>query len=498
VAFFAEHLPENVHLILSSRSDPRLPLGRLRARGEMGEIRTEQLAFSEEEASTLLNEVMGLDIGQEDLLLLMSSTEGWPAGIYLASLSLQHREDKHAFIESFGGSHRYVVDLLGEEVLARLPEEVREFLLKTSVLRSMTGPLCDAVANSEGSGNLLRELARSNLFVVPLDERGEWYRYHNLFSDLLLYELKGARPELVPDLHGRASAWCEDAGFFEAAIRHAMKAADHERAGLLIARYWYTYFFVGQAATVERWLDMLPEDLVQTDAALVLVKAWIAALLGRGEERDRFLALAEGSSHEGALPDGTASVESNVAIIRAAFAFDGVQGVVEAAERAAALEVEQPSPLAAWVHLGLGHGTYLSGETSAARRPLEKALALTKAGPPLLRIAALSALSNVALDEGRLGEAESLSRELHELVVRFRLSKIPQSSLMTIAHGRVLAERGNLAEARVELEKGISVRLRTADARRGASTPGAFRRRRRHLPRAPRAPGAQASHEQGA
>jgi LuxR family maltose regulon positive regulatory protein len=460
VAFFAEHLPENVHLILSSRSDPRLPLGRLRARGEMGEIRTEQLAFSEEEAATLLNEMMGLDIDPDDLLLLMDSTEGWPAGIYLASLTLQHREDKHAFIESFGGSNRYVVDFLGEEVLARLPEEVREFLLKTSVLRSLTGPLCDSVANSEGSGKLLRELARSNLFVVPLDEWGEWYRYHNLFSDLLLYELKSDRPELVPVLHGRASSWCESAGFLESAVRHAIAAADHERTGLLIARYWYVYFFVGRTVTVEQWLDTLPEDLVHADAALILVKAWIAALLGRGEERERFLALAEDSSHEGRLPDGTASVESSVAIIQAAFAFGGVQSIVEAARRAAALEAGHPSPQAAWVRLGLGHSLYLSGDTSAARRPLEEALALTTAGPPVLRIAVLFALSSVTLDEGQLEKAESLARELHELVVRFRLSKIPQASLAAIALGRVLAERGNLADAQVELEKGVSVRLR--------------------------------------
>ena len=153
VAFFVEHLPENVHLVISSRSDPPLPLGRLRARGEMNEIRTEQLAFTEEEAECLLNEKMGLDIGPDDLSVLLERTEGWPAGIYLASLSLQNKEDKHAFIESFRGSNRYIVGLLGEEVLAGLPEEVRQFLLETSVLRTMTGPLCDAVTGREGSAS---------------------------------------------------------------------------------------------------------------------------------------------------------------------------------------------------------------------------------------------------------------------------------------------------------------------------------------------------------
>jgi LuxR family maltose regulon positive regulatory protein len=198
VAFFVEHLPANAHLVLSSRTDPPLPLGRWRARGEMDEIRTAELAFSEEEADCLLNEKLWLDIGLDNLFVLLERTEGWPAGIYLASLSLRLREDKHAFIASFGGSNRYVVDLLGEEVLAGLREEVREFLLMTSVLEKMTGSLCDAVVGREGSGMLLRELARRNLFVVPLDEQGEWYRYHHLFSELLLYELRSSRPELVP------------------------------------------------------------------------------------------------------------------------------------------------------------------------------------------------------------------------------------------------------------------------------------------------------------
>src|SRR5829696_2508949 len=457
VAYFVEHLPQNIHLVLSSRSDP-LPLGRLRARGEMNEIRAEQLAFSEEEAATLLNERMGLAIDPGDLLLLMNRTEGWPAAIYLAALSMRNRENKHAFIESFGGSNRYIVDLMGEEVLAGLPGGLREFLLMTSVLRRLSGPLCDAVTGREGSGKLLRELSHSNLFVIPLDGQGEWYRYHHLFSDLLLYELKSSRPELVPVLHRRASAWAEGAGFFEAAFRQAHAAADHERAGMVVARHWFGYVSAGQTATVERWLDALPEELVNSDGPLLLARAWISAQYGRQEERERFLALAEGSSYEGRLPDGSASIESSVAIIRAVFAFGSVQSIVEAARRAAAQEPEQTSPRAALVRLALGHGLYLSGDTSAARRPLEEALALTNGGSPLVRIAVLFALSTVALDEGHLGEAESRASELHELVDRFGLKVIPQATLAPIALGRVLAERGKLEEAQKELERGLSVR----------------------------------------
>jgi LuxR family transcriptional regulator, maltose regulon positive regulatory protein len=460
VAFFVEHVPENVHLVISSRTDPPLPLGRLRARGEMNEIRTEQLAFSEEEAECLLNEKMGLDIGPEDLSVLLERTEGWPAGIYLASLSLQNKGDKHAFIASFRGSNRYIVGLLGEEVLAGLPEEVRQFLLETSVLRAMTGPLCDAVTGGQGSAALLRELTRSNLFVVPLDEQGEWYRYHHLFSELLLFELKSSRPNLVPTLRKRASVWLESVGYFEGAIRQAIEAADYERVGLLVARYWFGYVSAGQTATVQRWLESLPEKMITHNAALALVKAWICALGGQREETARFLALAENLPYEGPLPDGTASVESGMAILRAVFGYDGVQSTVEAVRLATELEPGENSPWAALVRFALGSSLFLSGDTSRARRPLEEALVLTENGQRLVRMVTLTFLSFVAADEGHLEEAESHARAAQALVEGLRPFAIPQTSLAPIALGRALAERGNLVEAQAELESGLSARQR--------------------------------------
>lgn len=460
VAFFVDHLPENVHLVISSRSDPPLPLGRLRAMGELNEIRAEQLAFSEEQADCLLNEKMGLGIALDDVAVLLERTEGWPAGIYLAALSLQNKEDRHAFIESFGGSNRYVVGLLGEEVLAGLTGEVRRFLLETSVLRAMTGPLCDAVTGKEGSAVLLRELVRSNLFVVSLDAQGEWYRYHRLFSELLLYELKSSRPDLVPALRIRASTWLEGAGYFEGAIWQAHLASNYERAGLLIARHWYGYVTAGQTATVERWLTWLPEEALAHDAALALVQAWVCALGGRPEECERFLSLAGSIPYEGPLPDGTASVESGVAVLRASFGYGGVQSSLEAARRAAELEPDEDSPWAAVVRFGLGAELYLSGETLRARKPLEEALLLTENGQRLVRVATLSFLSLVATDEGRLEEAESLARAAHAMVERLRPYGIPQTSLAPIALGRALAGRGRLEEAQEELERGISARRR--------------------------------------
>jgi LuxR family transcriptional regulator, maltose regulon positive regulatory protein len=460
VAFFVEHLPENVHLVISSRTDPLLPLGRLRARGEMNEIRSEQLAFSEEEAECLLNEKMGLGIGPDDLSVLLERTEGWPAGIYLASLSLQNKEDKHAFIESFSGSNRYIVALLGEEVLAGLTEEVRQFLLETSVLRTMSGPLCDAVTGGEGSDKLLRELARSNLFVISLDEQGEWYRYHHLFSELLLYELRSSQPDLVPTLRKRASVWLEGASYFEGAIRQAIVATDYERVGLLITRHWYGYVSAGHTATAQRWLESLPEETLTHDASLALVKAWICALGGRREESARFLTLAESIPYEGPLPDGTASVEAGAAILRASFGYDGIRSTVEDARRAAELEPGPTSPRAALMRFALGSGLYLSGDPARARKPLEEALALAEDDQRLVRVVALSFLSFVATDERHLEEAEARARAAQALVEGLPSQGIPQTSLAPIALGRALAERGRLEEAQEELESGLSARRR--------------------------------------
>jgi LuxR family transcriptional regulator, maltose regulon positive regulatory protein len=296
--------------------------------------------------------------------------------------------------------------------------------------------------------------------VVSLDEQGEWYRYHHLFSELLLYELNSSRPDLVPTLRKRASVWLEGAGFFEGAIRLAILATDYERLGLLIARYWYGYVSAGQAGTVQRWLASLPEEMITHDAALALVKAWICALGGRREESARFLALAESIPYEGSLPDGTASVEAGAAILRASFGYDGIRTTVEAARRAAELEPGPTSPRAALVRFALGSGLYLSGDPARARKPLEEALALAEDDQRLVRVVTLSFLSFVATDERRLEEAESHARAARVLVEGLRPYGIPQTSLAPIALGRALAERGRLEEAQEELESGLSERRR--------------------------------------
>jgi LuxR family transcriptional regulator, maltose regulon positive regulatory protein len=461
MTFFIEHLPDTIHLIFSTRHDLPLPLGRLRASGEVNEIRAEQLAFTEGEAASFLKERMHLDLGSSDLRTLLDRTEGWPAGIYLAALSLRGKDDAHAFIESFGGSNRYIVDFLVEEVLNTLSEEERAFLQQSSILERMSASLCEAVTGTKDSGRFLRTLGRSNLFVVPLDNYGEWYRYHNLLRDFLYYELKRTQPQLLPRLHERASEWFERAGQVEEAIHHAIAAGDFERAGLLVARHWLGYVARGQITTLQRWLDLLPKDLIAGDAPLCLVRAWSFALQGRGEESQRFLALAEGGSYEGKLPDGSASLEAAVHLVRGIFGYGGVQAMVEAARRAKELESpEQSSPRAVLVLQAVGMSSYYAGELSRARKHIQEALELLGGGLPLLRITLLCTLSFVAADEGRLEEAESLAREAHEVVEKFSLERAPQSSAVPIALGRALAKRGKRAEAQIELKKGVSARRR--------------------------------------
>ena len=352
------------------------------------------------------------------------------------------------------------MDLLTEEVLATFAEEERRFMVGTSVLERMSAPLCDEVLEMEGSGKLLRELAHSNLLVVPLDDGGRWYRYHRLFADFLLYELKNTDPKLVPLLHGRASVWFEREGLLEKAIEHATAAGDYERAGQLIARHWFGYVATGRAVTLQGWLDALPDDFLGSAAPLAIVEAWICALRGRRDETERFLVLAEENSYQGNLPDGTPSVEAGVTLVRGFFGYGGVQAWVQAAERAVELESGRVSPRAALARIGLGMGRYSSGDTAGARSLLEEGLGLTKSDQPLLRIAMLSFLSFAVLDEGSPKEAESLAREACALVDRFKLHGIPQAGLAAIALGRVLAKRGDLAEAQAELEIGLSARRR--------------------------------------
>ena len=266
LTFLVEHLPPHMHLVIATREDPQLPLARLRARGHLTEVRAADLRFTPSEAAEFLNQVMGLSLSAEDIAALEDRTEGWIAGLQLAALSMQGHQDVPGFIRAFAGDHRYIVDYLVEEVLQRQPEPVRSFLLQTSILDRLNGPLCDAVTGQEEGNARLEALERGNFFVVPLDDKRHWYRYHHLFAEVLSAHLLAEQPDQVSTLHRRASEWYEQHGSAADAIRHALAAYDFARAADLVELAVPAMRRSRQEATLLGWLKALPDELVHVQA----------------------------------------------------------------------------------------------------------------------------------------------------------------------------------------------------------------------------------------
>jgi LuxR family maltose regulon positive regulatory protein len=284
LTFLIEHLPPNMHIAITTREDPRLPLARMRVRGQLTELRAADLRFTPTEAAEFLNQMMGLDLSEGDIAALESRTEGWIAGLQLAAISMRGHDDAAGFIASFTGSHRFVLDYLVEEVLQRQPAPVRSFLLQTSILDRLTGPLCDTVTGQEGGQLRLESLERGNFLVVPLDDQRRWYRYHHLFADVLRAHLQAEQPEQVATLHQGASEWYEHHGSIGDAIRHAMAAGDVERAANLVERALPAYRRDRLSTTLLGWLKALPDEVIRWRP--VLCVAYATVLMSNGELDD--------------------------------------------------------------------------------------------------------------------------------------------------------------------------------------------------------------------
>ena len=281
LTFLIEHLPRQMHLVITTREDPQLPLPRLRARGQLTELRAADLRFTASEAAEFLNQRMDLHLSAADIAVLEDRTEGWIAGLQLAALSMQGQQDIPGFIRAFAGDHQYIVDYLVEEVLRCQPEPVRSFLLQTAILDRMNGSLCEAVTGQSGGSAQLEALRRGNFFVVPLDDKRHWYRYHHLFADVLRLNLMAEQPDQVPVLHRRASEWCEQNGSAADAIRHALAGEDFARAADLVERTFQTMSRNRQETIVLGWLKALPEALIRDRP--VLCNLYAGALMQTGE-----------------------------------------------------------------------------------------------------------------------------------------------------------------------------------------------------------------------
>jgi LuxR family maltose regulon positive regulatory protein len=464
MAWLVERLPPPLHLVIATRSDPPLPLARLRVRRELSELRAEELRFTEDEARAFLVDVLGLRLRPEDVARIVERTEGWAAGVYLAALSLRGHDDAAAFIEGFAGDDRHVVDFLGAEVLDGQPEDVRDFLLRTSVLERLSGPLCDAVAPRVDSAALLEEIERSNLFLVPLDSTRRWYRYHHLFRQLLQNELRRTLPGEVPELHRRASAWHRRRGSISAAIRHAVEGGDVARASELITDHWYGYLQRGRIETVAGWIESLGDDVVARDARLCLTRAWLGINTGRLDEIDRWIDAAERALAEAPTGEERAMVEQGAASLRAIHRYmaGDMGAAVEAGRRA--LVLERGGHTSPWHPVGcpvLGVALFWSGRSDQARAELEQAVEEARIGANnLSEIHALGGLSAIAEERAEHAAAEELAASASLLAEAHGLADHWASSLALVVRARSLARRGEPTAALEEVQRAVTLSQR--------------------------------------
>ena len=424
LVFLLDHLPPQLHLVIAGRADPTLPLPRLRARGELTETRAAELRFTPGEAATYLNETMGLALTAQQVAALEGRTEGWIAALQLAALSIQGRDDVAEFITGFAGDDRYIVDYLAEEVLQRQPQHVRDFLLQTCILDRLSGPLCDAVTGRPGGKAMLDALDRSNLFLVPLDDRRRWYRYHHLFADVLRARLLDEQHHQVPDLHRRASVWHEQHGEQPVAIGHALAAKDFDRAADLIEVAMPALRQSRQDATLRGWVEALPDDLIRDRPVLSVGYAGVLLLSGdldrvesRLRDAERWLQPSAGRSEGRETPSAAMVAAADgelhrlpgwIAIYRAALA--QARGDVVAAEASArrALELVLDGD-----HLGrgaaagfLGLAAWTSGDLEAAHRSYVDCLAnVQRAGYLSDALGCAVTLADLRVAQGRLSDA---------------------------------------------------------------------------------------------
>ena len=459
VAFLLRHLPATVQLVLVTRADPPLPLARLRAAGKLAEVRAPELRFTTAQAAALVRTVATVDLLESDLADLVERTEGWPGGVYLAALSLRGYSSPTAFVRQFTGDNRYVVDFLAEEVLSRQPEQIRQFMIRTAILGRFCAPLCDAVTGAANAAEIIEIIERDNLFLVPLDDNRLWYRFHHLFAQVLLGQLARTEPAIVPALHQRASAWHRQSGSAEEAIEHALAAGDVAATVGLIADHWPAYMDIGRISTIRGWLRSLGDDQIGADPVAAHCAAWCAALTGDPQPVRRWLPVLESAEDSGPLPDGIRSPRSSAALLRGCFGFDGIEVMRDSARAAAELESDPRSPWYALARTALGSALYLSGELDAAAVPLTEALA-SAASIPSARVAALSLLAVVRVEQGQVREAQELVRTARQLVGDSALAETQQGSSVWMATGAVYAAQGRTVEARTEFEHVLRIRRR--------------------------------------
>jgi LuxR family maltose regulon positive regulatory protein len=450
-------------LVLVSRTRPPLPMGRLRALGGVVEVGVEELAMDQREAAALL-EGAGVQLAEAEATALIRRTEGWPVGLYLAALSLKAGGPRRTAGVGFAGNDRFMADYLRSELLAHLPPETVSFLTRTAVLDRMSGPLCDAILETVGSGAVLESLAGSNLLLVPLDRQRTWYRYHHLFGDLLAAELERREPQLVPELHLRAAGWWEANGLEETAIDHAQAAGDADRVARLVTSRMQPATSAGQVDTVQRWLAWFQDrGLIERYPAVAVQGTWIYALWGPPAAAERLADAAEGGSSAGTLPDGS-TMQGHRALMRALLCRDGVDRMRADVQAGLA----GLSPASQWRAAALtlvGVSYLLDGEGDQADPILADAVEVGIHAGALPAVAvALAERGLIAIQRQHWHQAETFVDQARAII---QTGQLDDYALITLVHAvaaRTAAHRGLAQPAREHLIRAAHLRPRLTHA----------------------------------
>jgi LuxR family transcriptional regulator, maltose regulon positive regulatory protein len=472
VAFLLERLPPGLRLVVASRADPPLPLARLRAGGKLTELRSADLRFRPEEAAALLRSTVGPELSEAAVVALEGRTEGWAAGLQLAVLSLRGHADPSGFVATFAGSHRFVLDYLTEEVLARQPEPLVSFLLETSVLERLSGPLCEAVTGRADSQEVLEAIERANLFLVALDEVRGWWRYHHLFADLLRARLQQERPDRLRALHRAAAAWYQEHGLADEAVRHALAAGEAEWAVRLVEERLQARFQRSEGVTVNRWLEALPAEAVSSRPRLLVARAVWTIVGGRVEEvepllqaAERAMAMLAGEPSEppaARTPSGLANVTAMIPLLRAELARErgDAEHTIQFARQGLALAAADDRYLRYLGHWHLAAGTLLQGRVEDAEVALTELAADPWAAESdrYFAVRARYTLARAQRAQGRLGAALRSCHQALELAAEpAGRPPLPAAGVAHVGLAEVLHERGELDAALQHASEGVGL-----------------------------------------
>ena len=465
LSYLLEHQPKNLHIILITRVDPSISLARLRVQGQLIEIRAEELQFSIEEAATLFNEKMGLNLKPEQVETLNTHTESWVVGLQLAALSLKGQPSYESFIEKFTGGHQFILDYLTEEVLDTLPDALRGFLLRTSILERFCGELCQAVTGDPSSRRMLDEVRKSNLFLIPLDTEGRWFRYQHLFAEVLYALLERDHPDEVEALHLKAAAWFENEGHPDEAVDHALRSGDMLQAKKMFLKHWISVLHRGEVATVLRWLDALPESGDEADPNVPLARCWALFLSWQNSAIEPHLERAT-NVYKLLMDDGSLrgvqqkQVAAQLAMMRSVLARDRGEHAksVAHAEEAAGLMPQETLEGIGTVWNMLSAARAGAGDYDGAIEAYERGIKLAyEEGNLVGAYGCTYGRAMYLLIQGRLNEAEGFCRSSIDRAIHEGHGDFPATGWLHIAMARIKMERDRLDEAEVYLRDGLRI-----------------------------------------